>query len=83
MAKAKLCHPKSYLLYKHPSLGFDLLFVVEQKRKEKAGKWEVTLPKVRPVAEDEIFKVIRSGKRKTKQWKRMITKATFVGPGFT
>ncbi|GMI71101.1 hypothetical protein like AT5G06360 [Hibiscus trionum] len=38
---------------------------------------------VRPVAEDEMFKVIRSGKRKTKQWKRMVTKCTFVGLGFT
>ncbi|KAL0354395.1 UNVERIFIED_CONTAM: Ribosome biogenesis protein NSA2 [Sesamum radiatum] len=56
---------------------------IKQKRKEKAGKWEVPLPKVRPVAEDEMFRVIRSGKRKTKQWKRMITKATFVGPSFT
>ncbi|KAF2298943.1 hypothetical protein GH714_029263 [Hevea brasiliensis] len=34
---------------------------IKQKRKEKAGKWEVPLPKVRPVAEDEMFKVIRSG----------------------
>ncbi|XP_010452561.1 PREDICTED: ribosome biogenesis protein NSA2 homolog [Camelina sativa] len=56
---------------------------IKQKRKEKAGKWEVPLPKVRPVAEDEMFRVIRSGKRKTKQWKRMVTKATFVGPAFT
>ncbi|PRQ19376.1 putative ribosomal protein S8e/ribosomal biogenesis NSA2 [Rosa chinensis] len=37
-----------------------------------------TRAKVRPVAEDEMFKVLRTGKRKTKQWKRMITKATFV-----
>ncbi|GAA0163658.1 hypothetical protein LIER_39638 [Lithospermum erythrorhizon] len=56
---------------------------IKQKRKEKAGKWDVPLPKVRPVAEDEMFRVIRSGKRKTKQWKRMVTKVTFVGPGFT
>ena len=56
---------------------------IKQKRKEKAGKWEVPLPKVRPVAEDEMFRVLTSGKRKKKQWKRMITKATFVGPGFT
>ncbi|KAI4323686.1 hypothetical protein L6164_023273 [Bauhinia variegata] len=54
----------------------------KQKRK-KAGKWDVPLPKVRPVAEDEMFRVIRTGKRKTKQWKRMVTKAVFVGPGFT
>jgi ribosome biogenesis protein NSA2 len=56
---------------------------IKQKRKEKAGKWEVPLPKVRPVAEDEMFKVLRSGKRQKKSWKRMITKVTFVGPGFT
>jgi ribosome biogenesis protein NSA2 len=56
---------------------------IKQKRKEKAGKWEVPLPKVRPVAEDEMFKVLRSGKRGKKSWKRMITKVTVVGPGFT
>jgi ribosome biogenesis protein NSA2 len=56
---------------------------IKQKRKDKAGKWEVPLPKVRPVAEDEMFRVMRSGKRQKKTWKRMITKATFVGPGFT
>ena len=56
---------------------------IKQKRKEKAGKWEVPLPKVRPIAEDEMFRVMRSGKRQKKTWKRMITKATFVGPGFT
>ncbi|KAF9598945.1 hypothetical protein IFM89_033143 [Coptis chinensis] len=56
---------------------------IKQKRKEKAGKWDVPLPKVRPVAEDEMFKVVRTGQRKSKQWKRMVTKVTFVGPSFT
>jgi ribosome biogenesis protein NSA2 len=37
---------------------------IKQKRKEKAGKWEVPLPKVRPIAEDEMFRVLRTGKRK-------------------
>ena len=27
---------------------------VKQKRKEKAGKWEVPIPKVKPVADDGI-----------------------------
>lgn len=36
---------------------------VKQKRKEKAGKWEVPLPKVRGIAEDEMFKVLKTGKR--------------------
>jgi ribosome biogenesis protein NSA2 len=57
--------------------------MIKQKRKEKAGKWQVPLPKVRPMAEDEVFRVIRTGKRKKKQWKRMITKVTFVGDSFT
>jgi ribosome biogenesis protein NSA2 len=30
-----------------------------------------------------MFKVLRTGKRMKKSWKRMITKATFVGQGFT
>jgi len=57
--------------------------MIKQKRKEKAGKWNVPIPKVRPMAEDEIFRVVRTGKRKKKQWKRMITKVTFVGDSFT
>ena len=56
---------------------------IKQKRKEKAGKWSVPIPKVRPVAEDEVFKVMRSGKRKKKQWKRLVNKVSFVGDGFT
>ena len=56
---------------------------VKQKRKEKAGKWAVPLPKVRPVTDDEMFKVLRTGKRKAKAWKRMVTKVTFVGDNFT
>ncbi|CAO3667900.1 unnamed protein product [Umbelopsis vinacea] len=57
--------------------------MVKQKRKEKAGKWNVPLPKVRGIAEDEMFKVMKTGKNKTKSWKRLVTKATFVGDGFT
>jgi len=56
---------------------------LKQKRKEKAGKWNVPLPKVRGIAEDEMFKVLKSGKRRHKEWKRMVTKVTFVGDSFT
>jgi ribosome biogenesis protein NSA2 len=38
---------------------------------------------VRAVGEDEVFKVLRTGKRKKKAWKRMVTKVTYVGEGFT
>lgn len=57
---------------------------VKQKRKERAGKWVVPLPKVKPISEDEMFKVIRTGKRQKKQWKRMVTKVrstSFVHEG--
>lgn len=57
--------------------------MIKQKRKEKAGKWDVPLPKVRGQSEAEVFKVIKTGKRKKKAWKRMVTKVTFVPEHFT
>merc|ERR1712181_51106 len=55
----------------------------KQKRKEKAGKWEVPIPTVRAQSESEVFKVLKSGKTRRKGWKRMVTKVTFVGDNFT
>jgi ribosome biogenesis protein NSA2 len=57
--------------------------MIKQKRKEKAGKWKVPIEKVKALAEDEMFKVLRTGKRKKKAWKRMINKVTFVSDSFT
>ncbi|KAK7489265.1 hypothetical protein BaRGS_00019517 [Batillaria attramentaria] len=57
--------------------------LIKQKRKEKAGKWEVPLPKVKAMSEAEVFKVVKTGKTKRKAWKRMVTKVTYVGEGFT
>eukprot|EP00106_Octopus_bimaculoides_P021352 XP_014788794.1 PREDICTED: ribosome biogenesis protein NSA2 homolog isoform X2 [Octopus bimaculoides] len=57
--------------------------MIKQKRKEKAGKWNVPLPKVKGISETEVFKVVKTGKRQKKAWKRMVTKVTFVGDGFT
>lgn len=57
--------------------------MIKQKRKEKAGKWDVPLPKVRAQADAEVFKVLRSGKSRRKAWKRMVTKVCFVGDAFT
>jgi ribosome biogenesis protein NSA2 len=56
---------------------------IKQKRKDQAAKYAVPLPKVRGIAEEEIFKVMKTGKSRSKSWKRMVTKATFVGEGFT
>lgn len=57
--------------------------MIKQKRKEKAGKWDVPLPKVRAQSEAEVFKVIKTGKRRKKAWQRMVTKITYVGDNFT
>ena len=52
---------------------------IKERRKDKAARYAVPLPQVRGIAEDEAFKVLKTGKRKQKGWKRMVTKATFVG----
>lgn len=57
--------------------------MIKQKRKEKAGKWDVPIPKVATVADAEAFRVIKTGKRAKKAWKRMVTKVCYVGEGFT
>lgn len=57
--------------------------MIKQKRKEKCGKWDVPIPKIRAQSDMEVFKVLKSGKTKRKSWKRMVTKVTFVGENFT
>eukprot|EP01057_Protomagalhaensia_wolfi_P001400 Protomagalhaensia_wolfi_Nauph_80__1399@NODE_183_length_3259_cov_1110_229503_g138_i0_p1_GENE_NODE_183_length_3259_cov_1110_229503_g138_i0NODE_183_length_3259_cov_1110_229503_g138_i0_p1_ORF_typecomplete_len259_score74_17Ribosomal_S8e/PF01201_22/1_5e46Taqexonuc/PF09281_10/0_012DUF3746/PF12562_8/1_6e03DUF3746/PF12562_8/0_26_NODE_183_length_3259_cov_1110_229503_g138_i021332909 len=57
--------------------------MLKQKRKEKAGKWQVPIPKVKALTEAEMFKIVRSGKRKKKAWKRVVNKICFVGDDFT
>lgn len=74
----------AYLLDREEVLRAKILSnTVKQKRKDKAGKWTVPIPKVKPIADDEMFRQQASGKRKNKNWKRMITKVTFVGDSFT
>ena len=56
---------------------------IKQNRKEKAGKWSVPIPVVKPMTEDEMFQVKYTGKRHRKSWKRVINKVSFVGDNFT
>lgn len=74
----------TYLLDRQqPNSAKALSTSIKQKRLEKADKFSVPLPKVRGISEEEMFKVLKTGKRQNKSWKRMITKHTFVGEGFT
>ena len=56
---------------------------IKQKRKEKAGKWSVPIPTVRPMTEEEMFQIKKTGKRQRKAWKRVINKVVYVGENFT
>ncbi|PWW72340.1 ribosomal protein S8e [Tuber magnatum] len=57
---------------------------IKQKRAEKAAKFSVPLPKVRGITEEEMFKVVKTGKKTARKgWKRIVTKPTFVGADFT
>lgn len=75
----------SYLLDRSNTTNAKALSsAIKNKRAEKAAKFSVPLPKVRGISEEEMFKVVKTGKKTAKKsWKRMITKPTFVGPDFT
>ncbi len=75
----------SYLLDRsNPTAAKALSSAIKNKRAEKAAKFDVPLPKVRGISEEEMFKVVKTGKKIQKRaWKRMITQPTFVGPDFT
>lgn len=71
-----------YLLDRsNPTNAKALSSAIKQKRAEKAARFSVPLPKVKGISEQEMFKVVTTGKKTAKKsWKRMITKPTFVGP---
>ena len=74
-----------YLLDRaRPTSAKQLSSAIKNKRAEKAAQFSVPLPKVRGIAEEEMFKVVTTGKKTQKKgWKRVVTKPTFVGPDFT
>ncbi len=72
--------PQYLLDRSNPTNAKALSSAIKNKRAEKAAKFSVPLPKVRGIAEEEMFKVIKTGKKTAKKgWKRMITKPTFGG----
>lgn len=68
-----------YLLDRtQPTSAKALSSAIKNKRNEKAARFSVPLPRVRGIAEEEMFKVVKTGKKTAKKgWKRMITKPTF------
>lgn len=76
--------PQYLLDRSQPTNAKALSSAIKDKRNEKAAKFAVPLPKVKGISEEEMFKVVNTGKKTHKKsWKRMITKPTFVGSDFT
>ncbi|KAI0099079.1 ribosome biogenesis protein nsa2 [Nemania sp. FL0031] len=74
----------SYLLDRNnPTQAKSLSSAIKNRRAEKSARYSVPIPKVSGESEEDMFKVIATGKRRNKGWKRMVTKPTFVGPDFT
>lgn len=70
--------PQYLLDRSQPTSAKALSSAVKNKRNEKVAKFSVPLPKVKGISEEEMFKVVRTGKKIAKKgWKRMITKPTF------
>ena len=62
----------SYLLDREEQNNAKVLSsALKQRRKDKAGKFAVPLPKVRGISEEEAFRVIKTGKSRRKGWKRV------------
>ncbi|KAH6660288.1 ribosomal protein S8e/ribosomal biogenesis NSA2 [Truncatella angustata] len=75
----------TYLLDRsNPTSAKALSSAIKNRRADKSARFAVPLPKVKGISEEEMFKVIGTGKKtQKKSWKRMVTKPTFVGPDFT
>lgn len=43
---------------------------IKQRRVEKAARFSVPLPRIKGISEADVFKVVQTGKRKSKSWKR-------------
>ncbi len=70
--------PQYLLDRSQPTNAKALSSAIKNKRSEKAAKFSVPLPKVKSISEEEMFKVVKTGKKTAKKgWKRMITKPTF------
>lgn len=59
--------PQYLLDRSNPTSAKALSSAIKNKRNEKAAKFSVPLPKVRGISEEEMFKVIKTGKKTAKK----------------
>ncbi|KRH93332.1 tgf beta-inducible nuclear protein 1 [Pseudoloma neurophilia] len=63
--------------------GKELAHSIKEKRREASAKYSVPIPRIGGISDKEMFNVVITGKKRGKQWKRMVTKPCFVGENFT
>jgi ribosome biogenesis protein NSA2 len=70
----------SYLLDRtNPSTAKALSSAIKNKRSEKAAKFSVPIPQSRGISEQEMFSVVKTGKKQQKRaWKRVVTKVLSI-----
>ncbi|CAJ0936528.1 unnamed protein product, partial [Mesorhabditis belari] len=61
--------PAYFLDRQQQTTGTVLSNMIKQERKEKAGKYQILIPKVHAVSDVEAFKVAKTGKTRRKGWK--------------
>ena len=59
--------PQYLLDRSQPSNAKALSSAIKNKRKESAAKFSVPLPKVKGISEEEMFKVVKTGKKTAKK----------------
>lgn len=75
------CEPIPLILM--DNIGAKLNEKLKEQRKTKAIKYQVPLPNVKGISEKQVFSEFKSGKTKRNNWKRLVTKPTFVPTDFT
>eukprot|EP00767_Chilomastix_cuspidata_P007612 gnl/Chilomastix_cuspidata/835.p1 GENE.gnl/Chilomastix_cuspidata/835~~gnl/Chilomastix_cuspidata/835.p1 ORF type:complete len:261 (-),score=120.09 gnl/Chilomastix_cuspidata/835:1032-1814(-) len=60
-----------------------LAAAARQRTASRSTAHALPIPRVRPQSESEVLRVLRTGKRKRKQWKRLVARPVFVPLDFT
>lgn len=56
---------------------------IKEMRRENSAKFSVPIPRIGGISDKEMFSAVTTGKKKNKNWKRLVTKPCFVGENFT
>ena len=74
----------AYLLDRKDTIRSRVLAAAAKQRSaQRASKYSLPIEKVQPQTEADIFRVLKTGKRRSKEWKRLVTQPVFIPPNYT